>query len=271
MFLVHISDCREVVDLFVCSAHCPHRVDTADKGRTTNGAADPVSRSRSHYTLASHIGAKSSLPSTGSSTPGTTATKDTIMGDATSTLSPLSFVPASPVTSAKSKGPSASLENAPAALDNNEVADAVEYMSSASAFIAIPETSEDQVAKQTNKRTLEELAAEDGEQLKRRKNATTADVKTAQSESAEVKAFNELDIQNGDGAAGKDETSSADELAEPNKPARKAKAKAKAKAAPKRKPAPSRRGSPACPECKRRKVCRGSKLCLSSPHSPFHR
>lgn len=125
------------------------------------------------------------------------------------------------------------------------------------------------MAKQINKRSFEELAAEDNEQLKRKKHVTTADVKTAQSDSVEFKALDEINVQNGGSAADKDGTPSADELDERKKPTRKA--KAKAKATPKKKAAPSRRGPPACPECKRRKVCHGSKLCLPSPHLPFHR
>lgn len=132
-----------------------------------------------------------------------------------------------------------------------------------------PETGEDQAAKQPNKRRREGNAAEDDESPKRQKTATDAIVEPTLSEPVEVEALKETAMQIGDGTADRDETPPADELVKPKKAARKA--KAKAKALPKKEAAPSRRGPSACPECKRRKVCHGSKLCLLSPYLPFHR
>lgn len=229
------------------------RSSTPDKGRSTNGAADPPSRSQSYYTLASHINDNTLLPPTQINTLSTAAGKKTVMGDATSTSSPLSSVLSSPVTSAKSQGPSLSLEADPVAPSSDEAAAAAAALQTTSptaASITAPEMREDQASKQINKRKPEEHAAEDDERPKRRKVATTGIVETVQSAPVEAEALDEATV--GVEATDEGSTSSADELAESKKSP--SKPKPKAKAASKKKAAPSHRGPPACPECKRRKV-----------------
>ncbi|KAF3034925.1 hypothetical protein E8E12_006581 [Didymella heteroderae] len=180
------------------------------------------------------------------------------MGDVTSTSSPLSSVSCSPVKSANSNGRSLPFDRIPATREhitskayNDDIAVALQHTSPTAPRITVPETDEDQAAKQSNKRDREEHAAEDDEGPKRKKTATIPDVKAAESALVEVEALYEDTVRDGDDAAVEDGTSCAEELAAPNIPAKPVK---KAKAAPKKKAAPSRRGPPACAECRRRKV-----------------
>lgn len=223
------------------------KLSTADKGRTTNNAAKLPGRSQSHYILASHINGNTPLSSTQINTISTAAGKKAVMGDASS---PLSSALSSPFTSAKSQGPSLSLESDTTVPSNDEAAVAPIITSPNAASIAAPGTREDQVARQDSKRMPEELATDNDERPKRRKIVTTDPVDAAQSAPVEAEDPDEATV--GVEAADEGKTTSADEPAESKETP--SKSKLKAKAASKKKAAPSRRGPPACPECKRRKV-----------------